>query len=477
MARQLKLVRLDDFIADVDDIDLLADGFDLAVDGYLPAVAPIGAKSVNEVITLKLQGTSKDDLAAMTQEIDEKIKQVQWWIEAPGVEKYQIWLRAQLDNETYPRQAQVLNIRPPDKVRVYNPPEINANWIGEYQIGIERTPFWEQASTGLSEETHTGIVSVGGMTALSNPVVGDVAARLLNFNALASSSGSGTKELDDFWVGIKTDRFGTPANFEPRWLLHDASTLASDTTSQADAAAYDGNTLVCDFSYTGGGFTPIYLLPRATMQIKDAVADSGKYGDQRGSYQVLLRAKTSSDTKTVMVRMAYGYANASGVIYVPNYRSLTPVTGTDYVFYDLGVARFPPNRSYPGALFDNIAIELDAEKNPADVISLYMDCLVLIPIDDAFVKMTTAKSHITTAIKLQAYQWADNSLSGYVENSGVIYNPVIFEGANKWGMPLSGTAAQIIMAAQAWNKSDKLDKINIGLTYLKRWRTLRGNEA
>lgn len=88
MACSIQLVRLNDFAADIDSIDLSANGYSLDRDGYFPVVAPIGAKSVHEVITLKLQGTSKDDLAAMTQEIDEKIKQVQWWIDDPGVERY-----------------------------------------------------------------------------------------------------------------------------------------------------------------------------------------------------------------------------------------------------------------------------------------------------------------------------------------------------------------------------------------------------
>lgn len=204
MACSIKFVRLDDFIADIDSIDLSASGYSLAEDGYFPTVAPIGAKSVQEVITLKLQGTSKDDLAAMTQELNDKIRQVQWWIDDAGVERYQVWIRVQQENETYPRQAMILNIVPPDSVRLFTPEEINQNYIGEYQIGIERTPYWEDPYPYATTTPITGISTQGGMGTLSETIMGDVPARLAK---LSLTPPDGISSQQDYWIGWKTNRY------------------------------------------------------------------------------------------------------------------------------------------------------------------------------------------------------------------------------------------------------------------------------
>lgn len=479
MGCSIKFVRRTEFLADIDYIDFSADGYSLANDGYSQVVAPIGAKSVNEVITLKLQGTSKDDLASMTQEVDAKVQQVQWWIENSSIERYQVWIRVQLDGETNSRQAMLLNIKPPDRVRVFTPMEINANYIGEYAIGVERTPFWEEGNPTYASRTYSGLNSIGGMTTLTDAIDGDASARLLSL--YANASGAGTGNLNELWVGIKTDRLvDTPSNFQPVWALHDAGWTETDTTSTADATANDGTALVCDF-------TLVSLLPpprpRVIIRMYDAVSGAA-IQDQRGAYQVLLRARVDSATESVMVRMVYGFANAAGdEISTPNYLKRVPIAGQTYIMYDMGAVSIPPHRIYPGQDFSFFAIEIDAERDPTYTTNLYLDCLVLIPSDDSFVKLSTNKSFFTSAIQLQAYQAANDEIYGYIADSGVIYGSAVVDSHNKWSMPLSTTAGQIVVAAQGGQGygrggagSDKDDTVDIITTHIRRWRTLRGAE-
>lgn len=473
MVCALSLVRRDDFVSDVDSIDLFANGIELADEGYHPVVAPLGAASVTEAITLKLKGTSKDDLASIVQTIDAKIRQVQYWLDDPGVEKYQVWIRSQLDNESNPRQAMIISIHPPTAIRVYNPTEIQANYIGEYTLGIERTPFWESASTLMTEETHTNIGSVGGMTAFSSPVLGDVSARMVNLNIISNSGGSGDKIFDDFWIGVKTDRFGTPANFVPVWSLASAGWKQTDVTSGAVSGSYSGNALTCTFAHVGAGDGTAYdLYPRAVIEIGDVMG--GNYADQRGTYNVLLRAKLSNDTDTILARIAYGYSEG-GFIPSPVYRSRAVISGSFWLMYEVGTVKIPPGRTYDGFTLENFAIEVDAERSdPTFTANLILDCLVLIPTDDAFVRMTTNKSHVTASVKLQCYQAADDTCHGYTATGSTVVSPVNFGDSSKWCMPYSSSAAQIVVAAQEWNLSHTANRMNIGLRYIQRYRTLRG---
>jgi hypothetical protein len=106
-----------------------------------------------------------------------------------------------------------------------------------------------------------------------------------------------------------------------------------------------------------------------------------------------------------------------------------------------------------------------------------MDCLILIPIDDAFIKMTTQRFTVTTARELQAYQYPDGVMSGYVQNGGIIFNPVIFNDARNWCMPLGASSARIVCAAQVAFVNEDDDYLDIGWQYVRRWRTLRGSDA
>lgn len=471
MAAMLKLVRLNDFTADIDTVDLLSGGFSLAADGYAPVVAPIGAKSVHETITLTLKGTSTDDLAFMVQDIDRKIKECQWWIDDPGVEKYQVWLRVQMDGETYTRQAQILNIEPANKVNEFTKQETNDYTIVEYTIGIERTPFWEQPYSYPNTTSKTALNVLGDMVQLSETIQGDVPARLAKVSINQNDVQS---QVNLYWAGWKTSRFGNPANFTPVWSLNLSSYLGTDTSASADTSAYNGNKVVCTFG------TDATLISRAVISVGDVISDAAKYNDQRGTYLVLLRAYTGTST-TVRARMAYSFGGGGvSAVLSPIYRARQVISNTNWSFYEMGLVSFPAVRSPISYTLKNSAIEIDVERIAGSG-SLTMDCLTLIPVNDGALKSISPSANLaTTSVLLSTFQNADESLSAIVENNNFIVWPGYINPVNSWSLPANNEAPYLVIASQGLTGSPaaavntKGWKIDFSYNYIPRWRTLRG---
>lgn len=458
MGCSIKFVRLDDFVSDVDVLDLSTGGYSLMNDGYFQVAAPIGAKSVHEVITLKLQGTSKDNLATLTQAVDAKIKQVQWWLENPGIERYQVWVRVQLDGETYSRQAQILNITPPDKVKVFTPMEIGANYLGEYQIGIERTPFWEGSiSTPISKAS---VNALGGKQALTAGLAGDVPARMVRFRIYPTA---GSSNVSAAWIGWKTSRFGTAANFVGNWKLNNGL-YGLDTSAIADATAYTGFRVATTFSVDAT------LKMRTQVSVGNVSVTHPE--DQRGTYLVLMRAKVS-DSSIIRARIAGSF----GLLY-PVYRSRQVISGTSWQLYEMGVLKIPPSRTYTYHTLSRYMIEVDAERL-SGAGELHVDCLCMIPIDDGAIKVTLPSS-LSSAVdqKVAIFQAADGQINSWFESSlSNVYYSALVSPQNTWGIPNDSTAPIAVCAASdpAATGSTNGATVDFEYTYALRWRTLRGS--
>lgn len=477
----LSKLALNDFIADVDVLDLSANGYSLAQDGYFPTAAPLGAKSVREVITLKLQGTSKDDLAAMTQEIDEKIKQVEWWLNDPGVERYQVWIRVQLENESLPRQAQIISIQPPDTVRVFTPEERIDNFIGDYQIGIERTPFWEDPYPYPTTNDLSGISTLGGMVQFNETIYGDVPARLPLFSLLPNDSSN--NGLTDFWIGFRTSRLGNPANFQPVWDLKDGS-LGTDATTTADANANSGTRITVSFA------TDATLVTRAFISMQQSLAVLANSVDQRGTFTLLMRARCSDATTTCRARVLYAITNSgTGLTNFQIYRGrqvITTVgTGADYQLWEMGKVTVPPYRIKNDMILDRFSITVQAERIAGSG-SLYLDCLVFIPTDEGATKCILdggITSNTSASVNLHVY--ADDTTTAThtdISKPTKIVKTGLHKPEKHFDLPANGEKPYIILAASqrglTQNDGNKLGGSS-GLTYfyIPRWRTLRGNST
>jgi len=471
----LDLVRRDDFVSDVDSLSLLgmADGFGLGNNGWIPAVVQSGALSVDEAITLLAYGASDDDLAANIQALTEKIKQISDSEDA--AERYGVWLRTRLLNETGIRQAFLkrLEHRPGQPVRGSGSIQ---SYIGEYLLGLERMPYWESPEAETYETT--AVNGIGGKfdytTYGGSPgaVVGDEPARL----ALVKFRGvnGATYPFHRFWMGFKTNRHGNRANFQSTWSLRKGFAFGADTTggtSNSDTTALDGYKAKCTFATVTTMFT------RVKIRVQDVTAN---YTAQRGRYHVLLRAQMGAGLATqAMVRMGTGLSNDPN----PAWRQRVPVAGNVWKFHDMGTITLPsPGNQYGGSnLLTSSTIFIGAEL-ASGAAGVEFDCLVLIPADEGFV-YAELQGAFSSADGVE-YESAD-------ENPLYVMDRPAGQKTSIWmhaGIPEATGAPRIngglptgsgilVAAGEHWSfGSTKGDTFAVTMQVYNRWKELRGAE-
>lgn len=453
MAPQLSLIRREDFSSDIETLDLLSGGFD--VRSWLQAIASEGDTSVSEVVTLKITGSSQDNLASLIQSLDEKIKQVGWYAQA--VEQYGVWLRAKLGNETNPRQALILSVKRSPVVTVFDAPAGRSNIIREYQLGLDRIAWWEDTTEDTFTVSHSpGINVLGGMWNYGT-IIGDVPARM---GRLKLTSTNGLREL---WIGFRSPRFGTPANLQPIWELELGST-GTDTTAGSpgsDATASNSNKITTTFA------TDATLISRITILATNVTLNPD---DQRGTFQVLLRAKCSNGSTTCRARLRSGYvASETGM----DSRSRIVISGTSWLLYEMGEVQIPSPGRVLTTLFQPInafAFGIDAERIAGSG-NLEMDCLILIPTAEGFCYVDAANLN-STSNPVNLFDRPDGKTDGVQILSGTIGGVVTTKIFG--GVPVGN--GNLVVAGQRSTQTIKTDVIGFELYTFARWATLRGAE-
>lgn len=459
MAVQLKLVRLEESVeSDVDSISLLAytDGFDLAANGWQEILANGQEDFVTEAMTLRGKGSSHDNLASKLQGLIDKIIQTGRHRDS-DVEKYSVWLRAQLTNETGARQTLVRGAAV-GKLPLHGYPALNSSALPEIGLAVDRKPLWENTSSDTQE--FTGVSTVGGTSAYTT-VAGDHLARFRRVYFMGESGGG--SPLKQCWLGLRSSRYGTPANFQSTWSLRLSGTFGSDTTgatTNADATAKDGYKTITTFGTPG-------LVQRARIRVSDVTANTE---DQRGVYTVLLRAKTTS-TAVCRVRLADGPYGGSNF----RFRGRVPISNTSWALYPMGTVQIPsPGNSFFALTVSNYSLRIDAELASGSG-NLEMDCLILIPRDEGFVYSDGGNItyHLTTPDFLLVSNLADGRKYSerYKSGTGVmdIGSPEL-----TGGVP-TGTGI-IVLASQRDAVSTLADTLKVIVIYNERWGSLRGSD-
>lgn len=452
----LSLVLRDDFTSDIDTLSLLSytDGFNLAMQGWTPEIMPDDQKTVAEAITLRVQADDDDDLAAIKQALREKRTQAGYYFS--GVDKYGVWLRAQLADETYARQALLKTLNYKWGQSIIRP---NRAGLENFILGAERFT-WED--TAYTEFTGSSVGAIGGTFAFSSNA-GDLPARLA-YTKLEDNGGAG-EGIYKYWLGFRGTRYSsTPANFAPVWDLHDASFFGDDTTggtSNADATANDSFKVVCTFA------TEESMVYRVCMRVRDAAAYSD---DQRGRFKLLLRAKLSAGSTVVRVRRHTG-PSISQQTWAVGPR--VAVSGTTWQYYDLGNISIPgirplANRGTPGEF--QIGVQAERESGAA---SLELDCLILIPLDEGFIHMGRVDSTAYTTPDFEGFQFADGRIEGVIHGATYVAElvPTVIEG----GLPVGSGIG--VLAAERYQDSDKADTADVRLRVYQRWESLRGDDT
>ena len=469
MAAQLKLVRRKfTRAADIDTLDLLdgANGITCYPGSWTPTVAEgDSGDPVSEVIDVVIKGSSANDLASKVQAFDAKVKEI-LWPQRTEVDDAGVWLRWQLQGETYARQAYILEGRGAPTESILEPPAEDCFRIQHYQIGLTRAPCWEQLV--FSSLSKADISTLGGTWdygSVDDPMVGDVPARLAGFSFSGCEDGGGP--LYEFWAGFRTARFGTIANFVPVWDYGLAATTLEHTTTRTyDADAYGDYMAQCTFSTQS-------MLSRAILKIEDVTANDA---DQRGMYNVLLRANVTNNTTTCRVRLLNGMFGAT------NWRAQSPIEidgETAYKLYPMGTISFPPARTFywsdysEGKNFETMALRIDASRT-AGAGYLNIDCLILIPYAEGAIHVKGGQAQYVGGDSRASKVFTDpldRIVSAWSYTGSNPLNAIEVDVQN-WGLP-SG-AGRMIVAAQQSTVQTKTDKVTATMDFLSRWRTLRG---
>lgn len=461
MAAVVKLVRRCDFIADISSLSLFnfEDGFSLTRDGWIQAAAGNGDR-VSEAMTLHVKGSSHDDLASKLQSLDDKIREVRWYGDA--AERYGVWLRAQIPDESGARQALVTGMRCEPSVSFYAPPAAPGNWLrAGYDLALERMPWWEASSHYM--HIATTVACFGAMKNYGN-VYGDIPSRIARTDFIGSPAGptGGEDPLYEFWMGFRTDRFGDRTNFVPIWDVGQSSdsTPFNDTTSSADGTAYGGYKWTCSFG-------DVSELKRVTTALLGHTSD---YADQRGEYVVLLRAKVGADT-TCHVRLKDGFVHTSAL----RAHSRVKIDSTSWLLHPLGTITIPPSRGIVRADFlRQYGFELYASRTSGSN-DLDMDCFVLIPRSEGFIHVSGGgvKYVLGDTKPIVVCVHPNNETDGWWYTLNMPYSSVTVEPE---GYTLPVGAGALILAGQRETEHALTDYVTVQLSSYNCYRTLRGTQ-
>jgi len=457
----LELVKRDDFASDQDTLDLLGytDGFNLAMKGWNPGIDDDESETTPEAFQILIQATDDDDLASIFQGLKEKRKEAKRYFS--GVDKYGIWIRAQLKNETYARQALTRRLAYNWNQSPIQPNRLN---LPGFTLGLDRFPWEDTTNTPFSGSS---VNLIGGTFSFSSNV-GDMPARLARVMFKGVNGGGGP--LYRFWMGFRSGRFGTAANFKTYWPLRLATSYDTDTTggtTNVDATAKDGYKTITTFTSDNS------MKWRAYCLVNDMTANPN---DQRGRFLVLLRAKKTYAGDTVRARLISGYYGGSAT---PRRFGRVEIESTSWQFYEMGTVTLPPAGLLGGSeLMINAMLGIEAESLGTPGGDLEMDCFVLIP---------TEEGHVYAEAPGGVVQYD----SGY-EKPLVVYTRPNGKTEAWWfqaatspaatatpqvgrGLPVGSGIA--VVAGERFGSTVKADVIDISVDVYQRWESLRGAET
>lgn len=465
MAAAVKLIRRRDFGSDISSLSLLdyEDGFTLARDGWTQAVGTDGTE-VAESMTLRVKGSSPDDLAAKLQLLDDKIREVGW--HADGVERYGVWLRTQLTDESGARQALVTGMRCEPAVSFYDRLVSPGSFVRGYSLALERMPWWESVRHIIYRGVEVNCL--GGTYSYTTygpgAVVGNKPARIAYTSFNGASGGGGP--LYEFWMGFRTDRFGDRANFVPVWDMGQSSesTPANDTTSSTADTPYGGYMWTCSF----GDESELVRVTKALLSV------TSDYGDQRGEYTVLLRAKVGAST-VCHVRLKDGFVQTTELRAHPRVK----IDSTSWCLYVLGTINVPPSRGIIQANFlRQYGLALHASRASGSN-NLDMDCFILIPRAEGFIHVSGGVSgggvqYVLGDTRPIAVRMHPNGeTDGWWYTVSMPYASVTVE-PDGYALPVGD--GSLVLAGQHETEHVLTDYVNVQMQTYRRWGTLRGSE-
>mgnify|MGYP001557951953 FL=1 len=140
----------------------------------------------------------------------------------------------------------------------------------------------------------------------------------------------------------------------------------------------------------------------------------------------------------------------------------------------MGVIKVPPQRMDGSISLDDFAIRYNARRTTAQG-SAYLDATVMIPIDEAFLKLEDGNMMLVAADErpMYAIRHPDDILEAHAYTGGkVIAVPPITE--HNWYLP-PGNGMFVVAAARSGSQVTT-DNVALKISHYQRWLALRGNE-
>jgi hypothetical protein len=357
--------------------------------GYTPAVAtPRGDGTlpdyVTEIVPVHIKPTSDDNMAALVQGIVSAQKAAaEYWVDpTQGVE---VWLHQQLTAESGERRALVRSIHfawdPQVGGVMDGPPDITEG--RHATLTIVRHPYWErQAHRSFIAGTPSAAAAVMWDYYGAGTVVGDVGARIDELRWQCNTNG---QTLDKIWIGFRSAKHGTVANFVPIWECEDGTNVGArasdDAASETNLASPGGGSGVyVDGTPSGDDTWEKYF----DIQLANVTAN---HTDNFGRFLWLLRCKCEG-ADTYQIRLRFGYnAMLDG-----DYRSgpIKQITHTDWNFVEMGEQAIPlldlNSFSVLGGTQElTWTVQVWAKRLAGGAGSgIFFDCFCPIPIDEGY---------------------------------------------------------------------------------------------
>jgi hypothetical protein len=447
-------------------------GFQIANNGWVPI---IGSGKVQESLTLHAKGDSQDEVIAYLETILKKWHNYVLWSQDYAEER-SVWLQVQWENETNIRQARLVSFNFQINSSPFGEFWQNANFT-EATVTFERME-WEQGPAYPSSIFIPAGQSVfAGVIALPSSIVfGDVNARVVNMNI----AGNTTFTAGRVWAAFRRNRHGEPLSFVPTWNASKA-TMLSDSSAGADTTAINGQRVTTIF-------TTATIKRRFNLYLTNAISPATTYNEQRGKFLVLMRAMVSDDTTITRARIAYGTGSASG----NNFTTLTRVEITTplpiiktWKLYEMGVVSIPNARvpryssAANNALLMDYFIGVDAER-VSGTGYLYIDSLILLPVDEAFVKTTNDAVPLASGKQWYIFQNDLSDVSGYTGTTTSVDAGFEVE-QRSFGVPpkIDQDNIGLIIAGDDVGTDNIHGGVTLGvinLSYIPRWTLARGVE-
>lgn len=392
-----------------------------------------------------------------------------------GISQANVYLEGRSPHAANTMRSVVLDGKLDEARPLYNFAGARAG-LERYELALERKTAWE-LMTGvdtiatsirtISATSPIATVSTYNTGASSHRTIGDMPARIVDFEFSNLGLTGSASTIKEFWAGFRTKR-DTP-NPEAQVCAWDMGTSATrygtDTTDGSSASA----TSACAAIWTPNDDTETALLERIAISASSAVGTTNA-GRATGRYTVLLRARATG-TRTFSVRAGRGNVHTGATL--PKMGNVL-VSGNFFKLYQIGPITLPTQL---GQTTNAIApvrqegVDISAGVSGSGSGNLELDMLYFIPIGEGHIYARTAcAAMLGSAAQLNIFHRDNGHKDTRLTQGTLSSGPASFEGDLL--LPLGLQALQegsVVVCYQDTDRHRLADEIEVTIEYTARY--------